>query len=147
MKDWPHSKIRSAALSHIRRSIMKESEWLYTEVDRLHAPIGDDIQLEKEEHPLVSFFLDSSNWWVMTTGRCVGVTSGERFSVNPVTATQWIWGNFKHQGRAELETVRVTRDDGTSVDFLYETGYASMAPIHYQRFWELKYPILHKLAV
>lgn len=147
MRDWPHSRVHSAALAHIRRSTMKEAEWLYTELDCLRESIGDDIQLENEEHPLVSFYLDSSNWWAMTTSRCIGVTSGARFSVNPVTATEWVWGNFKHEGRAELQTVRVTRHDGTSVDFLYETGYASMAPIRYQRFWKLKYPILHKLAV
>jgi len=27
------------------------------------------------------------------------------------------------------------------VSFLYETGYASMAPIHYFKFWSLKWPV------
>lgn len=125
---------------------MKESEWLYTIVDSLHESIHDQIQLEDAELPLVSFYFDSSNWWAMTTSRCVGTHSGEPFSVDPATDTEWVWGNFKHDLKAELETVRVTRDDGTTADFLYETGYAAMAPIHYQRFWEIKYPILHKLA-
>jgi hypothetical protein len=48
-------------------------------------------------------------------------------------------------GPSGVETATLALADGTHIRVPYETGYASMAPICYQRFWDIKYPVLHKL--
>lgn len=35
--------------------------------------------------------------------------------------------------------------DGSEDRLAFETGFASMAPIYAQRFWDIKYPILDVL--
>jgi hypothetical protein len=48
-------------------------------------------------------------------------------------------------GRSEVETAILALNDGTHIRIPYETGYASMAPIYYERFWAIEYPVLDKL--
>ena len=100
----------------------------------------------RSESSLVSCYVDPFNWYIMTTSRFFGNASGTQFRVSPVDVNDWSWGNFKHEGKAELETARIEINNGQSVSFVYETGNAAMAPIYYQRFWGIKYPILHKLV-
>ena len=53
-------------------------------------------------------------------------------------------GDFKHMGRSEVETATLALADGTHIRVPYETGYASMAPLYYERFWIIKHPVLEK---
>ncbi|MEM8817217.1 MAG: hypothetical protein AAGE85_15430 [Pseudomonadota bacterium] len=121
---------------------MDESDWLYTKLDTVHEAVAAKVELAATELPLVSCYVDPFNWYVMSTSRFFGIAAGEQFCVSPVAVREWSWENFKHAGKAELEIARIQVDDGSSVSFVYEAGKASMAPIYYERFWDIKYPIL-----
>lgn len=81
----------------------------------------------------------------MTTARIFGIARGSQFDCSPLDVTQWRWGDFKHAGRSEIETATFAMSNGSHLRIPYETGPASMAPIYYERFWTIKYPILEKL--
>jgi hypothetical protein len=147
MADWPHSKIRGAALFYIRKHLMKESDWRWTVIDRLHEEIKLFAKLDADELPIVSCYVDERTWYVMTTSQIHGVHNRRSFHVSPLDIKDWHWGNFKHYGRHELELACFMLNDGSRIEMMYEAGPAAMAPIYYERFWYIKYPILHKLAV
>jgi hypothetical protein len=81
----------------------------------------------------------------MTTARIFGVARGSQFDFSPLDVAQWRWGDFKHAGRSEVEIATFAMSNGTHLRIPYETGPASMAPIYYEHFWTIKYPILEKL--
>jgi len=144
--DWPHEKICSAALRYITKHTMKESPWRFTCLDSLPERLGRIVQLEARERPVVTCFIDAQRWYAMTTARVFGVLHGSRFDCSPLEVTQWRWGNFKHNGRSEVETATLALASGTHIRLAYETGSAAMGPIYYERFWTIKYPVLDKLC-
>ena len=143
--DWPHEKIRSAALRYIAKHTLKESEWRFTCLDGLPERLVRIVQLNVNERPIVTCFVDAQRWYAMTTRRIFGVFQGARFSCSPLQVTRWQWGDFKHMGRSEVETATLALADGTHIRVPYETGYAAMAPIYYERFWVVKHPALDRL--
>ena len=145
MNDWPHDKIRSASLAYIRRHATNEADWRFTRLDTLPERLARIVQLDTGEHSVVNCFIDAQRWYVMTTARIFGLASGSRFSCSPLDVTQWRWGDFKHGGRSEVEVATFSQANGTHLRVSYETGHAAMAPIYYERFWAIKYPILDKL--
>jgi hypothetical protein len=146
MDSWPDKKIRSAALWYIRKHCEKEAEWRFTCLDTLHEQLIGEAILEAEEFPVVSCFVRRGCWYVMSTRRILGMNETE-FDMSPLDVKEWRWGDFKDAGRSELEEACLIAKDGSSVTVIYETGPASMAPIYYERFWYIKYPILDKLSV
>jgi hypothetical protein len=125
---------------------MQEAKWRFTRLGTLPERLGRIVQLDAGELSIVSCFIDAQRWYVMTSARVFGLANGARFSCPPLEVTQWRWGDFKHNGRAEVEVVTLALTTGTHLRVPYETGPAAMAPIYYERFWEIKYPILEKLA-
>jgi hypothetical protein len=144
--DWPHDKIRSAALRYITKHTMKESEWRFTRLDGLPERLVRIVQLDTNERPIVTCFVDAQRWYAMTTARVFGVLRGSRFGCSPLDITQWRWGDFKHAGRSEVATATFALESGTHMRVAYETGPAAMGPIYYERFWTIKYPVLDKLG-
>lgn len=144
--DWPHSKIHTLCLRHIRKSANTTVEWRYTILDSVHPHIEGHIQFESNERPIVSCYINVKSWFVLSTSRVMGVNSSATIDVSVLDVQDWKWGNFKHNGRAEIESAVLTLIDGNQFSIEYETWYASMAPIQYALFWERKYPILDKLA-
>lgn len=145
MTEWPHEAIYIAATWYIRQHSMHESDWRYTNLKVAHEPLLLLVSLGPDEMPIVSCLIDADSWFVMTSRRIEISNKRQRDSVDPLEITSWDWGYFKTDWEPKIGTATLTKDDGTSVSFLYETGYASMAPIHYQMFWSLKYPVLDKL--
>ena len=145
MSDWPHDKIHSAALRYIRKYATKEAEWRFTRIGALPERLARVVRLDPDERPLVSCFIDAQRWYLMTTVRVFGVVRGSQFDCSPLDVSQWRWGDFKHAGRSEVETATFALANGTHVRISYETGPAAMAPIHYERFWTIEFPILEKL--
>ena len=145
MSNWPHDKIHSAALRYIRKHATQEAEWRFTRVDAVAGQLARVVRLDPDERPLVSCFIDAQRWYLMTTVRVFGVVRGFQFDCSPLDVTQWRWGDFKHAGRSEVEIATLAMANGTHFRIPYETGSAAMAPIHYERFWTIKYPILEKL--
>jgi hypothetical protein len=77
----------------------------------------------------------------MTTHRMVGTVDLKRTEISSDDFGVTDFGNFKQ----DLDSPRITRAKisvrGRSQTFLFESGYASMAPIHYFRFWTRKWPV------
>ena len=146
MADWPHSAIRTAALFYIRKHVMKESEWRWTAVDRLHEEITLFAKLDADELPIVSCYVDEKTWYVMTTSQIRGAHNSHLFNVSPLNIKDWHWGNFKRRV-PQLDYACFMLNSGSRIEMMYEAGPAAMAPIYYERFWYVKYPVLHKLAV
>lgn len=144
MGDWPHERIHSVCLAYIRKRSMNDRDWRYTRLGALPDRLARIAPLQADELSVVSCFIDAQRWYVMTTARIFGLAQGARFSCSPLDVTQWRWGNFKHGGRADAELATLALANGMHLRISYETGPASMAPIHYERFWTLKYPILDK---
>ena len=145
MNAWPHDKIHSVALRYIRKHVTKETDWRFTRIDALPERLARIVRLDPDERPLVSCFIDAQRWYAMTTVRIFGVARGSQFDCSPLDVAQWRWGDFKHGGRSEVELATFAMSNGTHLRIPYETGPASMAPIYYEQFWTIKYPILEKL--
>jgi hypothetical protein len=137
--DWPHERIRTAALEYIRKHTAKESEWRFTWVDALPERLVRIVPLEAEERPIITCFVDATRWYAMTTARVFGVFRGSQFSCSPLEVRQWRWGDFKHGGRSEVETATLALANGTHIKIPYETGPAAMGPIYYERFWTVEW--------
>ncbi len=112
-----------------------------TLLDRCHSPIASEVPLNEGEFPLVSFFAGEGDWTIYTTHRMVGEVSSNRTEIERSDFESTNFGNFKQDfdsPRVIKSTVQITIG---SRPFLYESGYASMAPIHYFKFWRLKWPV------
>lgn len=125
---------------------MNAPNWRYTKLDELHPDLPAAFALEADERALVTFLMDASHWYVMTTGRVLGANDG-LIAFRPLEVTSAKWGNFKYGTEDATTEARFDLVDGRTVRLVYEVGYASMAPIYYDRFWNLQYPILGKLAL
>jgi hypothetical protein len=147
MSEWPHAAIRQVSMQYIRKHCMNQHEWRFTAIDSLDPHLLSLATLTSGELPIVSCYIDSRRWYVMSTERVFGQYEAASFDTSPLDISAWHWGDFKHRGLSEIETMRLVIGGASEIRAAYETGPASMAPIYYARFWEIKYPILHKFAV
>ncbi len=44
------------------------------------------------------------------------------------------------EGRVQIEVAEVQLIGGDKITLAYEAGFASIAPIYYERFWHTRYP-------
>lgn len=136
-------KIQRVALKHIENSSMDPSDWKYTILGSIHTIILEHVKLEKDELPIVSIYISDSNWSVYSTRRIFGIYEGEESQILSSSKILGEYGNAKDKNN-ESKVATYKLDNEVS-KFAYETGKASMAPIHYMKFWNLKYPILNIL--
>jgi hypothetical protein len=134
--------IRERCLRLIRKASMHEKRWEWTLLDQAHELVARQIALRDDEYPIVSFCAGADDWTLMTTYRMVAVVDAERSEIErDAFNTTDDFGNFKQ----DLDSPRITpakiKVRGNSHTFLYESGYAAMAPIYYFRFWSLKWPV------
>ena len=133
-------KIQGVALKLIKNSSMDISEWKYTILGSIHTIILDHVKLEKDELPIISIYISDSNWSVYTTRRIFGIYAGEESQILSSSKISGEYGNAKDKNNeSKVATYKL---NGKESRFTYETGKASMAPIHYIKFWNLKFPIL-----
>ena len=147
MYEWPHDKIRTVAFWYICRNCSHEDQWLYTRLLHLHDELTSVVSLQASERPIVSCYIDEGRWFVMTSARMIIFNDNQKVVASPLDLTRWQWGDFKTDLEPRIGTATIVLKDGTSFSFQYETGYASMAPIYYVLFWDVKYPALHNLDV
>jgi hypothetical protein len=147
MSEWPHEAICTVAIWYIRKHCAREEQWLYTRLLHLHDEMKCVVALEPSECVIVSCYTGRHHWFAMTSARMILCNNNQRFVANPRDVKRWRWGDFKTDAEPRIGTARIDLRDGTSFSFQYETGYASMAPIYYERFWSVKYPALHNLDV
>lgn len=141
-----NARIGNLLVRYIRKASMNEKDWRFTKLATVDERLSGRLQISTGERPVVSCFVDEDWFYLLTSQRVLGRTDGEDFVTNTAHIEDWVWGNFKRELRAELELAELTLADQTKVRLAYETGYASMAPIHYAKWWQIKYPILHKLT-
>jgi hypothetical protein len=119
---------------------MHENHWEWTILDRVHEVVAAHTAFGKEEYPIVSFCSGSHDWTLMTTHRIIGSLEGGQIEISRDEFGTTDFGDFKQ----DLDSPRITQARvkvrGKNQIFLYESGYASMAPIYYFRFWSLKWP-------
>lgn len=120
---------------------MHEKRWEWTILDSVHELVGRQIVLQDGEYPIISFCAGADDWTLTTTHRMVGSVDAERAEIDRENFSTTDFGNFKQ----DLDSPRIVQAKinlrGKSQTFLYESGYASMAPIYYFRFWKLKWPV------
>lgn len=146
MSEWPHKVIQTALVQYIRGHAMKQPEWRFTQLEVLHDALARVIQLAAGELCVVSCFIDAQRWYVMSTARVFGIYRGSRFDFSPLQIRKCTWGDFKHEGRLEIEVAEVLLTTGMKITLAYEAGFASMAPIYYERFWHSRYATLGQAA-
>ena len=145
MADWPDEKIRNIAVWHIEKASIDPATWRCTLIGKVHPTVAERILMQEGELPIVSSFISDESWYLFTTRRLLGTYGGQRYDALPAEILQYEFGNFKGYGHEETAVMNLKFPGGREVELEYETGRASMAPIHYLRFWELKYPVLDKL--
>ena len=120
---------------------MHEKRWEWTILDRVHEALAAKANLRHDEYPIVSFYAGADDWTLMTTHRMLGSVDAQRTEIGRDDFSTTDFGDFKQ----DLDSARITRArivvKGESHTFLYESGYASMAPIYYLRFWSVKWPV------
>ncbi len=132
--------IHERCLKVIRKSSMHVDSWEMTLLDRYHDPIESAVRLEDDEYVIVSFFAGEADWTLYTTHRLVGEVSGKRADIERSEFGATDFGNFKQDLDSPRVTKAIIRTKHGTQQFLYESGYASIAPIHYFKFWSLKWP-------
>ena len=146
MSEWPHHIIQPALLKYIRGHSMKQHEWRFTQLEVLHDSLSRVVRLVDGELCVISCFIDAQRWYLMTTARVFGIYRGSRFDFSPLQVRKFTWGDFKREGRLEIEVAEVALTHGAQVTLAYEAGFAAMAPIYYERFWQRRYRTLMQVA-
>lgn len=133
--------IRERCLKLIRKSCMRESDWKMTLLDGCHAPTASVVSLDEGELPVVSFFAAEGNWTLYTTRRLIGEASGNRTEIEWSDFGSIDFGDFKQDLQLPKMAEATIHCSRGLRRFSYESGYASMAPIYYFRFWQMKWPV------
>ena len=124
---------------------MDPATWRFTLIGAVHPTVAERVAMQEGELPIVSSLISDESWYLFTTRRILGTYGGQRYEAAPADIIKYRVGNFKGYGHEETDIMRLMFPDGSELELEYETGRASMAPIHYCLFWRLKYPVLDKL--
>jgi hypothetical protein len=146
MSEWPHTTIRTELLQYIRSHVMQPKKWRFTQLEEVHDALSRVIQLEGDELCVVSCFIDGQRWYVMTTARVFGIYRGTRFEFSPLQIRKCTWGDFKQEGRLQIDVAEIQLIGGDKITLAYEAGFAAIAPIYYERFWHARFPSLERVA-
>src|SRR4030095_1127935 len=136
--------IHERCLGLIRGASMHEARWEWTMLDRVHDALADRVKLAENECPIVSFFVSQDDWTLMTTHRIACSFGGRFYEISRDQFGTVDFGNFKQDVNSPCVTTACMTVGRKSIEFLYESGYASMAPINYLKFWHTKWPVWKK---
>jgi len=121
---------------------MTPDQWKHTVIGCVHPELAPSFDFLPGERPIASGFFSQASWWVISTQRVVSQYHGARQELDPRYGVDHEFGNFKGIKRSEspsalpTETATVTSvKTKHSVQFEFETGKASMAPIYACMFW------------
>lgn len=124
---------------------MNPVNWRFTLINSIHPAVSERIRMQSGELPIVSCYISDRSWYLFTTRRTVGAYGGQQVEVVPTCVHDYHFGNFKGYHGEETNVMTLVSAEGREVQLEYETGAASMAPIHYLLFWRTKYRVLDKL--
>lgn len=138
-------KIRNNADWYIRKHSMKLEAWRYTRLNDHHNKLVEHLDSGDGELPVVTSYVSEQSWYILSTRRVISFVNGKRGDV-PASETETSgYGNFKGYGNQRTERMTLQSQHLPAASLEFETGYASMAPIYYFRFWAIRYPIIDKL--
>ncbi|WP_208513747.1 hypothetical protein [Variovorax paradoxus] len=108
----------------------------------MHPKLASSVDLLPGELPIASGFLSDSSWWLISTRRVVSQYQGAQRDLDPKYGLEHEFGNFKGIKRSEspsapstsVATVTSLRTKD-ALQFEFEMGKASMAPIYACMFW------------
>lgn len=113
---------------------MEPGKWKFTEYyestksEHLES-INDEIELEEGELPIASTIVSPTEWTFVTTRKIIGRLDDRKSSVPVDQIEKWSWGDFKGL-RTEGSIQKFTINESESLNFVYETSYASMVMIY-----------------
>ncbi len=145
MVDWPDEKIRNIAVWYIEKASMEPASWRFTMIGAVHPAVAERAAMEEGELPIASCFISEESWYLFTTRRILGTHGGQSYNEAANDILDSRFGSIKGDGHEETTVMKLKFPGGREVQLEYETGGASMAPIHYKEFWRLKYPVLDRL--
>lgn len=131
-------------LQYIHKSSMRHSAWRYTRLDTIHDELRPILTLEQTELPIVSSYIDSDRWYLLTSRSVWSGLAGHITCTPGPDIAKTVSQNFKGFSQQEVGRMILELHDGSEVQLDFETGFASMAPIHYMRYWTIKFPALFK---
>jgi hypothetical protein len=130
------------ATASIRRHSMNAETWERTLIGSTHPALNHKLILAPEERTLLSAYLSSESWYAFTTRRVISQFNGSRQELDPRRGIKYEIGDFKGLGLGrggqahEFEVAKITSEDaGAELQFEYETGKPSMAPVYACMFW------------
>jgi hypothetical protein len=143
--------IKERCLHMIRQSSMVDKPWRWTLLDQRHKLVAEQTTLHDDEYPIVSICFGADNWTLLTTHRMISMMSAHRSELDAARFGEASYGNFKGDLNDPM-MVSATVSPKPSflgrargpVSFVYESGYASMPPIDYFKFWAVKWPAWKK---
>jgi hypothetical protein len=142
-------KIHNIAVASIRRRSIEPGKWIHTQIATLHSELNNCFALEPDELPIVSAFFSPESWYIFTTRRITSFHNGNLLALNPTQGLECHFGNFKgypigsntYRPTVQTEIATITASHtNTTIQFKYETGNASMAPIYAAKYWQQKHP-------
>lgn len=117
----------------INKNSMNHESWQYTRLDTIHDELHAFVVLEEGELPIVSSYVTSDQWYLMTSRQVWSCLAGQVERAAGASITNSVTGNFKGFGAQKLERMTLKLREGGELDLDFETGFASMAPIYYAR--------------
>ena len=137
-----HQFIHERCLGVIRKASMNIARWEWTILDSAHEALRSE--LNDGELPIVSFYAGSGDWTLCTTCRVILCVNGVWSEIKRSDFAVVDYGDFKQDVDSPRVTKAILRHTRGKTPVLYESGYASMAPIYYFRFWSHKWPVWSK---
>lgn len=133
---------QNIAVASVRRHSMTPDQWSHTVIGCMHPKLASSVDLLPGELPIASGFFSDSSWWLISTRRVVSQHQGARRELDPRYGIEHEFGNFKGIKRSESPSAPSTSvatvtslKTKDSIQFEFETGKASMAPIYACMFW------------
>lgn len=123
---------------------MHLDSWERTLLDEQHSQLQKQVRLLPDEFPIVSFYASDEDWTLYTTHRLTGKAEGVKVELEHTQFEDTDFGDFEGDSDSPRIDRALIKNRGKKYYFVYETGFASMAPIHYFKFWSLKWPVWKK---
>jgi hypothetical protein len=138
-------KIHDVVIASIRRHSISPEKWRNTCIAGLHQLFAKEFSLQSGEFVVASAKISSNSWYIFTTRRLVSCFKGRQSEARLSELKESEFGNFKGYGSnpnlgttilTEVATLNFSND--LIIQFEYETGKASMAPIYATKYWQQK---------
>lgn len=137
------AKLARLCIAYIERASMRQDTWAHTMLSNVDLRVVDQYALEPGELPIVSSYMSSTSWFILTSRMVVGCYLTQTIKVPTRDVQSVDFGPFKGNS---VGVMILSTGETEKIRLEYEAGAASMAAIHYFQFWKRKVPYLHLLV-